>query len=203
MAGEIQEVALVARRVEPWDWCGVAATEIGLVSATLAHASEAACVDALRAASTAARNRSRGAQRLHRRRLGEPSSAASGWSAHQMAGNGLEQLWEYLLTGRQRLAIPLDRRAGTDFQQRTWDILRGIPFGEVQSYSWVASALEQPRATRAVGMAIGANALLVFIPCHRVVAARGLGGYSRGLDVKRRLLAHERSWPRTAPLFAG
>ena len=54
-----------------------------------------------------------------------------------------------------------------------------------------------------MGTAIGANNLLVFIPCHRVVAARGLGGYSRGLDVKRRLLAHERSWPRTAPLFAG
>ncbi|MCY3749305.1 MAG: methylated-DNA--[protein]-cysteine S-methyltransferase [Chloroflexi bacterium] len=202
MAGEIQEIALVARLIEPWHWCGVAATEVGLVSATLAHASEAACVDALRAASTAARHRSRGAQRLHARRLGESSVAAAGWSAHQIAGNGLEQLWEYLTTGRQRLEIPLDRRAGTEFQQRTWDVLCKIPFGEVESYRWVASELAQPRATRAVGTAIGANELLVFIPCHRVVAARGLGGYSRGLDVKRRLLAHERSWPRTAPLFA-
>ena len=203
MDEDIQEVALAARRVEAWEWCGVAATEVGLVSATLSHSSEAACVDALRAASTAARNRSRGAQRLHTRRLAEPSMAAAGWSASQIAGNGLEQLWEYLVTGRQRLEIPLDRRAGTEFQQRTWDVLRGVPFGEVQSYSWVAGELAQPRATRAVGTAIGANALLVFIPCHRIVAARGLGGYSRGLDVKRRLLAHERSWPRTAPLFAG
>lgn len=203
MAGEIQEIALFARRIESWDWCGVAATEVGLVSATLAHPSEAACVDALRASSTAARHRSRGAQRLHARRLAEPSDPAAGWSAHQIAGNGLEQLWEYLVTGRQRLEIPLDRRAGTEFQQRAWDVLRGIPFGEVQSYSWVASELTQPRATRAVGTAVGANQLLVFIPCHRVVAARGLGGYSRGLDIKRRLLAHERSWPRTPPLFAG
>ena len=203
MAGEIQEIALAARRIEPWDWCGVAATEVGLVSATLAHPSEAACVDALRSASTAARNRSRGAQRLHTRRLADPSVAAAGWSAYQIAGNGLEQLWEYLTTGRQRLDIPLDRRAGTEFQQRAWDVLRGIPFGEVQSYSWVANELTQPRATRAVGAAIGVNELLVFIPCHRVVAARGLGGYSRGLEVKRRLLEHERSWPRTAPLFAG
>ncbi|MDE2868576.1 MAG: methylated-DNA--[protein]-cysteine S-methyltransferase [Chloroflexota bacterium] len=203
MAGEVQEIALVARRIESWDWCGVAATEVGLVSATLAHASEAACMDALRAASTAARHRSRGAQRLHARRLAESPVAAAGWSAHQIAGNGLEQLWEYLTTGRQRLEIPLDRRAGTEFQQRTWDVLRKIPFGEVESYRWVASELAQPRATRAVGTAIGANELLVFVPCHRVVAARGLGGYSRGLDVKRRLLAHERSWPRTAPLFVG
>ncbi len=203
MTGEIQEIALVARRIESWDWCGVAATEVGLVSATLAHSSEAACVDELRAGSTAARHRSRGAQRLHTRRLAEPSVAAAGWSAPQIAGNGLEQLWEYLMTGRQRLDVPLDRRAGTGFQQRTWGILREIPFGEVQSYRWVAGELAQPRATRAVGTAIGANNLLVFIPCHRVVAARGLGGYSRGLDVKRRLLAHERSWPRTAPLFAG
>lgn len=203
MVGEIQEIALVARRIDSWDWCGVAATEVGVVSATLAYASEAACVDALRAASTAARHRSRGAQRLHTRRLAESSAAAAGWSAAQIAGNGLEQLWEYLMTGRQRLDIPLDRRAGTEFQQRTWDVLRGIPFGEVQSYSWVAGELAQPRATRAVGTAIGANNLLVFIPCHRVVAARGLGGFSRGLEVKRRLLAHERSWPRTPPLFAG
>ena len=203
MAGEVREIALAARRIEPWDWCGVAATEVGLVSATLAHASEAACVDTLRAASTAARNRSRGAQRLHTRRLADPSPAAAGWSASQIAGNALEQLWEYLLTGRQRLHIPLDRRAGTEFQQRTWDVLRAIPFGEVQSYGWVANEMAQPRATRAVGTAIGANELLVFIPCHRVVAARGLGGYSRGLEVKRRLLEHERSWPRTAPLFAG
>ncbi len=203
MVGEIQEIALVARRIDSWDWCGVAATEVGVVGATVAHASEAACVDALRAASTAARNRSRGAQRLHTRRLAESSVAAAGWSAAQIAGNGLEQLWEYLMTGRQRLDIPLDRRAGTAFQQRTWDVLRGIPFGEVQSYRWVAGELAQPRATRAVGTAIGANNLLVFIPCHRVVAARGLGGYSRGLEVKRRLLAHERSWPRTPPLFAG
>lgn len=203
MAGEVREIALAARRIEPWDWCGVASTEVGLVSATLAHASEAACMDALQAASTAARNRSRGAQRLHTRRLAEPSPAATGWSASQIAGNALEQLWEYLLTGRQRLHIPLDRRAGTEFQQRTWDVLRAIPFGEVQSYGWVANEMAQPRATRAVGTAIGANELLVFIPCHRVVAARGLGGYSRGLEVKRRLLEHERSWPRTAPLFAG
>lgn len=203
MARQIQEIALVARRIEPWDWCGVAATEVGLVSATVAHPSEQACVDTLRAASTAARHRSRGAQRLYTRRLAEPSLPAAGWSASQMVGNGIEQLWEYLVTGRQRLDIPLDRRAGTEFQQRTWDALRGIPFGEVQSYGWVASQLMQPGATRAVGTAIGANRLLVFIPCHRVVAARGLGGYSRGPEIKRRLLEHERSWPRTAPLFAG
>ena len=53
-ATTFQELALVIRRIEPWGWCGVTTTEIGLLAATLAHTSEAACVDELRASSTAA-----------------------------------------------------------------------------------------------------------------------------------------------------
>ena len=196
-----QELAIVARRIDPWGWCGVSATEVGIVGASLAHNSEPACLDALRAASTGARHRSRGAQRLRGHRVSSTSVVAAGRSAYHIAGNGIEQLWEYFMTGRQRLDAPLDTRAGTDFQCATWDVLRDIAFGETRSYGWVANAIQNPEATQAIGTATGSNQLLIFIPCHRIVGARGIGGYSRGAEIKRRLLDHERSWPRMHPLF--
>jgi len=196
-----QELALVARRIEPWSWCGVTATEVGLLGATLGHNSEAACVDELRASSTAARYRSRGAQRLKTRRLSDASNLSSGRSAYQIAGNAIEQLWEFLVTGRQRIETSLDVRAGTNFQHQAWDIVRTIPFGETRSYGWVAEALGKPTATQALGTAVGSNQMLIFVPCHRVVGSRGIGGYSRGTEIKRRLLDHERSWPRMLPIL--
>lgn len=67
-----------------------------------------------------------------------------------------------------------------------------IPPGETRSYGEIAAALGQPLASRAVGGACGANPIPVLVPCHRVLAANGrLGGFSGGLDWKRRLLAIE------------
>jgi len=87
---------------------------------------------------------------------------------------------------------PLDLRAGTDFQQRVWKALCAIPFGETKSYGDIAREVGSPRGTRAVGMACGANPIPLIVPCHRVVAAGGkLGGFSGGLDWKKRLLAIE------------
>ena len=200
-ATTFQELALVIRRIEPWGWCGVTTTEIGLLAATLAHTSEAACVDELRASSTAARYRSRGAQRLQAHRRSEASTVPSGRSAYQIAGNAIEQLWEFLVTGRQRLETPLDVRAGTDFQHQAWNIVRAIPFGDTRRYGWGAEALGKPTATQALGTAVGSNQMLIFVPCHRVVGSRGIGGYSRGTELKRRLLDHERSWPRMQSIF--
>ncbi|PYJ02940.1 MAG: cysteine methyltransferase [Verrucomicrobia bacterium] len=87
---------------------------------------------------------------------------------------------------------PLDLSRGTEFQQRVWQALRQIPFGETWSYAQVAQAIGRPKAVRAVGGACGANPIPVLVPCHRVVAANhGLGGFSSGLEWKRRLLARE------------
>jgi len=81
---------------------------------------------------------------------------------------------------------------GSDFQRTVWRALLEIPFGEVRSYGELALALGRPGAARAVGAANGKNPVVILIPCHRVVAAQGrLGGYSGGLEVKRKLLAHE------------
>ncbi|MBV7266602.1 bifunctional DNA-binding transcriptional regulator/O6-methylguanine-DNA methyltransferase Ada [Erythrobacter ani] len=88
-------------------------------------------------------------------------------------------------------AIPLDVK-GTAFQQRVWQALRAIPAGETRSYGDLAAALGNPKASRAVGGANGANKIAVLIPCHRVVQADGsLGGYAYGPQIKAELLKRE------------
>jgi methylated-DNA-[protein]-cysteine S-methyltransferase len=80
---------------------------------------------------------------------------------------------------------------GTAFQQRVWRALRAIPYGKTRSYADLAAALGS--APRAVGQANAVNPIPIIIPCHRVVAANGLGGYSGGdgLLTKRALLELE------------
>lgn len=86
---------------------------------------------------------------------------------------------------------------GTEFQRKVWAALRRIPAGQTWSYADLARAVGQPTATRAVGAANGRNPIALVIPCHRVIASDGtLGGYAGGLERKKWLLEHERSWPR-------
>ena len=88
---------------------------------------------------------------------------------------------------------------GTDFQRRVWTALRRIPSGTTTSYGRLASAIGCGNASRAVGLANGANPVVVVVPCHRVIGADGtLTGYGGGIERKRWLLAHERRWS-TAP----
>jgi len=85
---------------------------------------------------------------------------------------------------------------GTAFQRRVWAALRTIPAGTTWSYAELARVVGQPTATRAVGAANGRNPIALVVPCHRVIASDGtLGGYGGGLEMKRWLLRHERSWP--------
>ena len=81
---------------------------------------------------------------------------------------------------------------GTPFQRAVWELLTEIPFGGTRSYAWLAAQLGHPRAVRAVAAANRANALSIFIPCHRVVGSDGsLTGYAGGLAAKRLLLGLE------------
>ena len=76
----------------------------------------------------------------------------------------------------------------TDFQNAVWGALRKIPYGQVRTYGEVAEAVDRPRAHRAVGNANHVNPWPIVVPCHRVVATGGLGGYGGGDQVKRYLL---------------
>ena len=81
---------------------------------------------------------------------------------------------------------------GTPFQREVWSALRTIPCGSTMSYGALARQLGRPAASRAVGLANGANPISIVIPCHRVIGANGsLTGYGGGLDRKRWLIAHE------------
>jgi methylated-DNA-[protein]-cysteine S-methyltransferase len=85
---------------------------------------------------------------------------------------------------------------GTEFQQRVWRVMQRIPRGKTRTYGDVAKSLGS--AARAVGQACGENRLPIIIPCHRIIAADGIGGFahSRGgylLEAKRWLLAHEQA----------
>lgn len=84
------------------------------------------------------------------------------------------------------------RMGGTPFQQRVWSALRAIPPGETRGYGTLAAALGKPGASRAVGLANGANPVAIVVPCHRVIGADGgLTGYAGGLARKTYLLRHE------------
>jgi methylated-DNA-[protein]-cysteine S-methyltransferase len=97
-------------------------------------------------------------------------------------------------------AIPV-RTGGSTFQRRVWTALRQIPLGTTTSYGRLAAAIGAPAASRAVGLANGANPVAIIVPCHRVVGADGsLTGYGGGLSRKAWLLRHEnRGHPHPAP----
>lgn len=102
------------------------------------------------------------------------------------------EIKEYLDGERSEFTMPVDLK-GTAFQLAIWDALTKIPYGEKKSYSQIAEFINNPAAIRAVGAAIGANPVLITIPCHRVVAKNGaLTGYRGGLEMKEKLLTLEK-----------
>ena len=110
-----------------------------------------------------------------------------------LAKETVRQLRAYLKDPRFVFSLPL-APAGTGFQRRVWDQISAIPSGKTRTYGAVAQAIHS--GPRAVGNACGANPYPIAIPCHRVVATQGLGGFARQrggflLDVKRWLLQHE------------
>jgi methylated-DNA-[protein]-cysteine S-methyltransferase len=107
-------------------------------------------------------------------------------------GEAARQLREYFAGKRAAFDLPLAPE-GTAFQRSVWRQLQEIPYGETISYGELARRVGNPKASRAVGSANGANPLPIVIPCHRVIAGDGtLGGFGGGLPTKQTLLALER-----------
>ncbi len=102
-----------------------------------------------------------------------------------------QQLAQYLQGKRRSFDLPLCPQ-GTVFQQKVWEALQDIPYGEVRSYQQIARAIGNAKACRAVGGANNKNPIAIIIPCHRVIGANGsLVGYGGGLDIKQKLLTLE------------
>ena len=103
-----------------------------------------------------------------------------------------KQVLEYFAGLRRGFELPLAPK-GTPFQQKVWQALRAIPYGQTRSYGQIAAQVGNPRAGRAVGGANHRNPISLIQPCHRVIGANGrLTGYGGGLDKKEALLALER-----------
>lgn len=95
----------------------------------------------------------------------------------------------------KRIDFPdkLDLSEATPFQRSVWDAARRIPYGQTESYGWIARKTGKPGAARAMGQALGKNPLPIIVPCHRVISSDGnLGGFTGGLAMKKRLLALEK-----------
>ena len=104
----------------------------------------------------------------------------------------IAELKEYFAGRRSRFDVPLVVR-GTLFQERVWEALCSIPYGETRSYQDIAEAVGNPKACRAVGMANNRNRIGIVIPCHRVIGKSGsLVGYGAGLEMKEFLLDLEK-----------
>lgn len=111
----------------------------------------------------------------------------------QILREAAKQLDEFFSGRRKTFSIPVKPATGTAFRLSVWQKLTEIPYGETLSYSELAERLGKPTAARAVASAVALNPLLIFIPCHRVIAKNGsIGGYIAGADCKKTILETER-----------
>jgi methylated-DNA-[protein]-cysteine S-methyltransferase len=117
-------------------------------------------------------------------------ASGDGRDAPPVLKDAATQLEEYFARERTGFDIPMELD-GTDFQREVWAELSRIPYGETISYGELARRVGRPRGPRAVGQANGKNPIAIIVPCHRVVASNGIGGYGGGLPMKRALLTLE------------
>lgn len=124
-------------------------------------------------------------------RLEEKPATVRQTSSNPHLREAVQQLHCYFAGDIPEFSIKL-APDGTTFQQDVWQVTSQIPSREVRSYAWIANEIGNPKAVRAVAQALGANPLLLFVPCHRVVRSDGsLGGFSCGIEWKIMLLRHE------------
>lgn len=127
----------------------------------------------------------------NRRRIEKYLKATSKTETTSVLEETKRQLDEYFAGKRKAFDIQLCL-VGTDFQHKVWNALRSIPYGSTKSYKDIALCIGKPKAVRAVAGAIGANAISILIPCHRVIGSNhSLTGYAGGLEAKRGLLGIE------------
>lgn len=101
-----------------------------------------------------------------------------------------QELIEYFKGERKTFTVPFTQPL-TPFQKEVYDILKDVPYGYTLTYGDIAFLLNKEGAARAVGNALGKNEILILMPCHRVLGKGSLGGFSSGLETKKRLLEIE------------
>jgi O-6-methylguanine DNA methyltransferase len=104
-----------------------------------------------------------------------------------------EEIAAFLEGKAPRPQVELDESRCSEFRKRIYDVVQAIPRGETMTYGEVADAANRPGAARAVGRAMACNPFAILVPCHRVVAKNGLGGFAWGVGLKEKLQRLERS----------
>ena len=131
-----------------------------------------------------ARQRERGADAVRIDRMSDVEPSV--WQVLQRTATELE---EYFGGRRARFDVPLDWGPMPPFRRAVLEATAAVPFGHVDTYASIARRIGKPKATRAVGNALGQNPIPVIVPCHRIIRSdASLGGYTGGLDIKERLL---------------
>ena len=122
----------------------------------------------------------------------QPTTVNPNWEYDESPfRDAIDQLNAYFAGELKTFTIKL-KPEGTDFQQRVWQQLRSIPYGQTTSYGQIAKAIGNPQASRAVGAANGKNPISIVVPCHRVIGSSGsLVGFGGGLSIKETLLSLE------------
>ncbi|WP_129044918.1 methylated-DNA--[protein]-cysteine S-methyltransferase [Companilactobacillus metriopterae] len=111
---------------------------------------------------------------------------------HRKLDREKQEISEYLAGERKKFDLPIDL-VGTEFQMKVWNAIRSIPYGKTITYLEIANMINNPKAIRAVGTAVGRNPILMIIPCHRVIRSDGIdSGYRGGLAMKKELLILEK-----------
>lgn len=106
---------------------------------------------------------------------------------HPILLKAKEELQLYFQGKLKKFSVKVSTE-GTEFQKKVWKELQKIPFGKTLSYGELALKVGGKNYARAVGTAVGKNPLAIIIPCHRILAANGIGGFAGGLKIKRELL---------------
>ena len=119
------------------------------------------------------------------------SNEKSGEGENNLSKRGARALDNYFKGSREIEDLPI-APASTPFSAKVYEEIRKIPYGEVRSYSDIARAIGKPGASRAVGQALHRNRHLLLVPCPRVVAKSGIGGFNGGREIKECLLRLER-----------
>lgn len=135
----------------------------------------------------AIRTRSGGADPLYAKRIDDADL-----EVRQTLQRTANELDEYFLGRRSSFDVPLDWGGMPPFRRAVLEATTAVPFGHVDTYASIARRIGNPKATRAVGNALGRNPIPVIVPCHRVIRSdASIGGYTGGLGIKEFLLSHE------------
>ena len=110
-----------------------------------------------------------------------------------MMRKAVEEIEEYFGGERKKFDFDFAFLNGTNFQISVWKATERIQYGKVKSYADIAREIGRPKAYRAVANALGANPLVIVVPCHRIISQSGIGGFTSGVWRKKWLLGHEKN----------